>query len=70
MGLLLALMRLLQLLLTTILALSRLDECIFTLFRDRDQGYASFLAMALMLNAFEARPCDCAPCVSLSLIHI
>ena len=56
MGLLLALMRLLQLLLTTILALSRLDECIFTIFRDRDQGYSAFLAMSLMLNAFEVCP--------------
>eukprot|EP00892_Ulva_mutabilis_P009432 jgi/Ulvmu1/6861/UM031_0066.1 len=50
---LLAAVRLVQLLLTSILALSRLDSCLFTVLRGRDRGYASFLAMALMLHSFQ-----------------
>ena len=50
---LLGLMRLIQLILTSILALSRLDSCLFTVLRGRDRGYASFLAMALMLHSFQ-----------------
>lgn len=52
-ALLLAVNRLVQLMLTSILALSRLDECLFTVMRTRDRGYASFLAMKFMLHAFE-----------------
>lgn len=51
-ALLLALNRLVQLVLTSILALSRLDACLFTVLRGQDRGYASFLAMALMLHSF------------------
>eukprot|EP00892_Ulva_mutabilis_P009433 jgi/Ulvmu1/6862/UM031_0067.1 len=50
---LLGLMRLVQLVLTSILALSRLDSCLFTVLRGRDRGYASFLAMALVLHSFQ-----------------
>ena len=50
---LLAAVRLVQLVLTSILALSRLDSCLFTVLRGRDRGYASFLAMALMLHSFQ-----------------
>lgn len=50
---LLAAFRLVQLLLTSILALSRLDSCLFTVLRGRDRGYASFLAMALMLHSLQ-----------------
>ena len=50
---LLAAVRLVQLTLTSILALSRLDSCLFTVLRGRDRGYASFLAMALMLHSFQ-----------------
>jgi hypothetical protein len=52
-ALLLALHRLVVLILTSILALSRLDSCLYTVMRRRDRGYASFLAMALMLHAFK-----------------
>ena len=48
----LALWRLINLTLTSILALSRLDKCLFTVLKGADRGYASFLAMALMLHSF------------------
>ena len=54
-GLLLAFKRMVLLTLTSILALSRLDACLFTMMRDSDQGYKSFLALALMLYSFQAR---------------
>ena len=50
---LLALWRLIYLALTSILALSRLDECLFTVMRSNDRGYASFLAMSLMLHSLQ-----------------
>lgn len=53
MAVLLALWRLVYLALTSILALSRLDACLFTVLRDNDRGYASFLAMSLMLHSFQ-----------------
>lgn len=49
----LALIRLVWLMITSIVALSRLDQCLFTIVKGRDRGYASFLAMALMLHAFQ-----------------
>ena len=49
----LALWRLVYLTLTSILALSRLDKCLFTVLKGADRGYASFLAMALMLHSFQ-----------------
>jgi hypothetical protein len=49
---LLALNRMVHLVLTSILALSRLDACLLTVMRGQDRGYASFLAMALMLHSF------------------
>lgn len=52
-GLLLALARLIWLLIPSIIALSRLDACLFTMYKGRDRGYASFLAMALMLHSFQ-----------------
>jgi hypothetical protein len=49
----LALWRLVYLTLTSILALSRLDKCLFTVLKGADRGYASFLAMALMLHSLQ-----------------
>jgi hypothetical protein len=58
----LALWRLVYLCLTSIIALSRLDRCLFTVFKGADRGYASFLAMALMLHSFQVQtpppPCS------------
>lgn len=51
MAILLAVIRVLALLATTVLALSRLDKCIFTIAKQSDNGYKSFLAMTLMLHA-------------------
>ena len=53
MGLLFAAVRLVWLGVTTIIALSRLDACLFTMYKGKDRGYASFLAMALMLHSFQ-----------------
>ena len=53
----LALWRLVYLTLTSILALSRLDKCLFTVLKGADRGYASFLAMALMLHSFQVPLC-------------
>ena len=55
-GLLFAAVRLLWLAVTTIIALSRLDACLFTMYKGNDRGYASFLAMAVMLHAFQVQP--------------
>ena len=52
-GLLIAFFRLVWLMVTSIVALSRLDACLFTVMKGRDAGYASFLAMALMLHALQ-----------------
>lgn len=50
-AILLAVIRVFLLLSTTVLALSRLDKCIFTIAKQSDNGYKSFLAMTLMLHA-------------------
>ena len=58
-AILLAVARVFALLATTVLALSRLDKCIFTIAKQRDNGYKSFLAMTLMLHAVKLQTaCD------------
>jgi hypothetical protein len=45
--------RLILLMFTSIVALSRLDACIFTMLKGCDIGYASFLAMSGMLHSLQ-----------------
>ena len=52
-GFLLALWRLLQLYFTTMVAMSRLERSLFTIFARADRGYASFLAMVAMVRVLD-----------------
>ena len=54
-GILLAFWRVVTLLLTTIIAMARLDRTLFTIAPRLDRGYASFLAMNLMLQVLELK---------------
>jgi hypothetical protein len=42
----------------SIVALSRLDACIYTMLKGQDIGYTSFLAMAVMLHSLQVRECN------------
>jgi hypothetical protein len=57
-GVLFAFWRLVHLGLTTILALSRLDQCIFTVGSKIDRGYSSFLAIVLMVHVLDLKAAE------------
>jgi hypothetical protein len=57
-GVLFAFWRLVHLGLTTILALSRLNQCIFTVGSKIDRGYSCFLAMALMVHVLDLKAAE------------
>jgi hypothetical protein len=51
--LLIAAWRLMLLMFTSIVALSKLDACIYTMLKGQDIGYTTFLAMAVMLHSLQ-----------------
>eukprot|EP00873_Tetraselmis_striata_P002756 jgi/Tetstr1/423020/TSEL_013795.t1 len=58
-GLLLAVTRIICLLITSLIALNRLDINLFTIGRNLDNGYRSFMGMAAMVEAMQAKERRC-----------